>query len=62
MSMVSPSELLVRLIIATGELGEKAPDRGLVTTDTGLLLMYLGERENVYLVNAHDNKHCVLTM
>lgn len=49
--MVRPSELLVRLITATGELGEKAPDRGLVTRDTGLLLMYLGVRENVNLMN-----------
>ena len=35
------SELLVRLSTATGLLGEKEEDRGLVITLTGDLLMYL---------------------
>ena len=51
MSRVTPSELLVLVITATGELGEKAPDLGLDTSDTGLLLMYLGAGENVAKIN-----------
>ena len=58
MSRVTLSELLVRLITATGELGEKAPDWGLVTTGTGLLLMYLETQNIVIKISQSFEKYC----